>query len=110
MLTNHWKLGQYIIKNAPEVIDDINNGKLFINENRIRNYRNGYALELENEKIVPLPFLLKGFNGLFLIIDPNKPFKLVCLNPNCKYEWTGGVFTVRCPMCGGKEFEIRSNW
>ncbi len=51
--------------------------------------------------------MIKDCNGSFLVAKKSmkkKLFKLICNNRG--YEWTGHVFTVRCPKCYSKDFRI----
>jgi hypothetical protein len=97
------EISQAILKQSPNMIQSLEQDKLYLKEDRVCSMDNGTFLLLDNDQTFYLPhgYVLFNHHGYFLPnsyeILAKKPFKNVCLD--CKHEWEGGVFTYRCPKC-----------
>jgi len=111
LLIEHLETTNQIILYAPYAIKKYEDGKLYLDENYINQIDSDAAIFLNNGNTLTLPKLIKDYDGYFLVAKKsveNKLFKLVC--NKCHYEWTGNVFTVRCPKCHSTDFRIEPNW
>ena len=102
-----------IVAEAPEIIKDQIEDKVYLEENRVYSTEENRCFLLGNEQNFPIhPFLIFFDNyGPYLSFSrelvAEKLFKNVCYN--CKHEWEGG-FALRCPNYGSKNIGNKPNW
>lgn len=107
LLLKHLDASHDILVNAPHVIEECVEGKLYLNESAIYD---SFYLDLEDGRTLSLPERLQDSQGSYLVSHSSvakKPFKLIC--NKCNHEWEGGVFTVYCPKCGSRDWRIVRN-
>ena len=83
--------------------------KLYIDERNICLTKSGVFLDTE-EGLISLEQVFLDEFGYYVMSSQScekKMFKCVC--NECRFEWEGGVFTIRCPNCGSKNFRVVLN-